>query len=89
MKTSSSIHSLVCFFLCYLPWAKFLQSRRLKKRPWSDHGVVDSKNCRKPAESYQHLEGDMQVALARTKPNIELPKGDPSPGTNPPYLVED
>ena len=29
-------------------------------------------------ESYQHLEGDMQVALARTKPNIELPKGDPS-----------
>ena len=79
MKTSSSIHSLVCFFLLLFTLGKVLAEPAIEKETmvvtteWLTQKIAE--NLR---ESYQHLEGDMQVALARTKPNIELPKGDPS-----------
>ena len=79
MKTSSAIHSLVCFFLLLFTLGKGLAEPAIEKETmvvtteWLTQKIAE--NLR---ESYQHLEGDMQVALARTKPNIELPKGDPS-----------
>ena len=79
MKTSSAINSLVCFFLLLFTLGKGLAEPAIEKETmvvtteWLTQKIAE--NLR---ESYQHLEGDMQVALARTKPNIELPKGDPS-----------
>ena len=76
MKTSSAIHSLVCFFLLLFILGKGLAEPAIEKETmvvtteWLTQKIAE--NLR---ESYQHLEGDMQVALARTKPNIELPKG--------------
>ena len=79
MKTSSSIHSWVCFCLLLFTLGKVLAEPAIEKETmivtteWLTQKIAE--NLR---ESYQHLEGDMQVALARTKANIELPKGDPS-----------
>ena len=79
MKVISAIHSLICFLLLLFTSGKVLTEPAIKKETmvvtteWLTQKIAE--NLR---ESYQHLEGDMQVALARTKPSIELPKGDPS-----------
>ena len=79
MKTNLFIHSLVCIFLLLFTLGKVLAEPAIEKETmvvtteWLTQKIAE--NLR---ENYQHLEGDMQVALARTKPNIELPKGDPS-----------
>ena len=79
MKPTSIIHSLACIFCLIFTSGKSIAEPAIEKETmvvtteWLTQKITE--NLR---ENYQHLQGKMEVVLARPKPNMELPRGNAS-----------